>query len=79
LTTEQTPPADRAEINRLLDAIALHRRERDPSEPLSARDQKLYAAIGWVIPEVRPSSLEEANAALRRAVAERQARMLGAN
>lgn len=37
------------EINRLLDAIALHRREH-VSGPYSDRDRKLYAAIGFAPP-----------------------------
>jgi hypothetical protein len=38
-----------AEINRLLDAIALHRREHTGG-PYCARDRKLYAAIGFTSP-----------------------------
>jgi hypothetical protein len=38
-----------AEINRLLDAIALHRREH-VGGPYCARDRKLYAAIGFTPP-----------------------------
>ncbi len=38
-----------AEINRLLDAIALHRREHTGGQ-YSDRDRKLYAAIGFTPP-----------------------------
>ena len=38
-----------AEVNRLLDAIALHRREHTGG-PYCARDRKLYAAIGFTSP-----------------------------
>lgn len=38
-----------AEVNRLLDAIALHRREH-VGGPYCARDRKLYAAIGFTSP-----------------------------
>ncbi len=38
-----------AEINRLLDAIALHRREHTGGQ-YSERDRKLYAAIGFTPP-----------------------------
>lgn len=40
------------EVDRLLNAIALHRREADPGRGTSPRDQKLYAAIGFVQPEI---------------------------
>jgi hypothetical protein len=38
-----------AEINRLLDAIALHRREHIGGQ-YSDRDRKLYASIGFTPP-----------------------------
>ncbi len=38
-----------AEVNRLLNAIALHRREHTGG-PYCARDRKLYAAIGFTSP-----------------------------
>jgi len=44
-----------AEINRLLDAIALHRREHTGG-PYCWRDRKLYAAIGFTPPA--PASAE---------------------
>ncbi len=38
-----------AEVNRLLDAIALHRREHTGG-PYCALDQNLYSAIGFTSP-----------------------------
>ena len=49
---EETEIVDRAllaEVNRLLDAIALHRREHVGGQ-YSDRDRKLYAAIGFTPP-----------------------------
>jgi hypothetical protein len=46
---EETNQALVDEINRLLDAIALHRREHTGG-PYCARDRKLYAAIGFTPP-----------------------------
>jgi len=46
---EEADQARVAEINRLLDAIALHRREHVGGQ-YSDRDRKLYAAIGFTSP-----------------------------
>ncbi len=47
--SELADPALVSEVNRLLDAIALHRREHVGGQ-YSDRDRKLYAAIGFTPP-----------------------------
>jgi hypothetical protein len=48
------------EVNRLLDAIALHRREHNGG-PYCWRDRKLYAAIGFTSPAPRIAHSCDAN------------------
>ncbi len=55
-----------AEINRLLDAIALHRREHTGG-PYCWRDRKLYAAIGFTPPAPASAGWCEADSSKPRA------------